>query len=214
MLRAAVFDLDGTLLNTLDDLTDSVNVTLARFDRPAVSSTQVRAALGGGGEKLFERVLVKGREDERFADMLAFFVPYYAQHCREKTAPYPGLMDTLQLMQEKQVKMAIVSNKADSAVRILAEAFFADMVTVAVGAKEGIRKKPCPDTVLEAMRLLGAKPEETLYIGDSEVDLDTARNAGIAVALVTWGFRDREQLAPMQPEYLIDEPAQLAQLFE
>ena len=213
MFHAAVFDLDGTLLNTLDDLADSTNAALLSFGKEPVTTQMVRASVGNGVDVLFEKVLPDGRQDSRYDELIRFFVPYYTQHCRIKTGPYPGIMEMLGALRDKGVRMAIVSNKADPAVRVLSEEFFNGYVAEAVGESKEIRKKPCPDTVLKALRLLDVKPEEALYIGDSEVDHETAKNAGIKVALVTWGFRDRDELEKMEPDYLIDDPMQLAALF-
>ena len=214
MLRAAIFDLDGTLLDTLGDLADSTNKTLEVFGRELVTEKQVRAAVGNGADVLFEKVLADGREDPEFREMLDHFTSWYAQHCLIRTGPYQGIMETLEDLKQQGTGMAIVSNKPDNAVQVLTKRFFGEYVETAVGARKDLRKKPNPDTVLEAMRLLGTLPDESLYIGDSEVDFETARNAGIPCALVTWGFRDRKLLEQLKPDFLIDEPMELCRLFK
>ena len=184
-----LFDLDGTLLNTIDDLTDAVNRTLARFDLPQRTRGEVRSFVGNGARLLMERAApeVTG---ERFEELLESYKADYDANCRVKTAPYPGVDELLQALKDAGVRTGLISNKPDSAVQPLYEAFFADTIDVAVGEREGIRRKPAPDTVLSAMEQLGAKPGETLYVGDSEVDIQTARNAGVACASVAWGFRN------------------------
>ena len=184
-----LFDLDGMLLNTIDDLTDAVNRTLARFDLPQRTRGEVRSFVGNGARLLMERAApeVTG---ERFEELLESYKADYDANCRVKTAPYPGVDELLQALKDAGVRTGLISNKPDSAVQPLYEAFFADTIDVAVGEREGIRRKPAPDTVLSAMEQLGAKPGETLYVGDSEVDIQTARNAGVACASVAWGFRN------------------------
>ena len=184
-----LFDLDGTLLNTIDDLTDAVNRTLARFDLPQRTRGEVRSFVGNGARLLMERAApeVTG---ERFEELLESYKADYDANCRVKTAPYPGVDELLQALKDAGVRTGLISNKPDSAVQPLYEAFFADTIDVAVGEREGIRRKPAPDTVLSAMEQLGAKAGETLYVGDSEVDIQTARNAGVACASVAWGFRN------------------------
>ena len=213
MYQSVIFDLDGTLLNTLDDLTDSVNAALSAFRLPEKTSDDVRLAVGNGGRNLMRMVIPGGEAHPAFQQILDYYVPYYEGHCRIKTRPYDGIMELLLRLQKKNTRMAIVSNKGDGAVRELAAQYFSGTIDQAVGEREGIRRKPAPDSVLEAMRLLESDPEKTLYVGDSEVDYTTAKNAGIDLALVTWGFRDREALSRLHPKYLIDHPGDLLELF-
>ena len=213
MYQSVIFDLDGTLLNTLDDLTDSVNATLSAFCLPEKTRDDVRQAVGNGGRNLMRMVIPGGEAHPAFQEILDYYVPYYENHCRIRTRPYEGIMDLLVSLREKQIGMAIVSNKGDGAVQELASLYFDGIIDQAVGERDGIRRKPAPDSVLEAMRLLGSAPKETLYVGDSEVDHTTAINAGLDVALVTWGFRDRNSLFGLHPKYLIDHPGDLLHLF-
>ena len=213
MYKAAVFDLDGTLLNTLEDIAASVNHTMEKYGFPRKTLDEVRMGVGNGGRKLMERCLPMGAEQPGFEEILTYYSGYYQAHCAIETKPYDGIMPMLETLKNQGVKMAIVSNKGDGAVKALAEEHFRGLIDQAVGEREGIRRKPCPDTVLEAMRLLGCGPEETLYVGDSDVDYHTAANAGIHVALVTWGFRNRGELEALQPEHLIDRAQQLCGLF-
>ena len=188
-----LFDLDGTLLDTLDDLTDAVNRSLVRYGLPQRSRAEVRAFLGNGARYLMEHA-APGLEAERFDALLRDYKADYDANCCVRTAPYPGIDALLQTLRAAGCRTGIISNKPDSAVQPLYERFFADTMDTAVGEREGIRRKPAPDAVLAAMERLGASPEQTLYVGDTEVDLETARNAGVDCAAVTWGFREVEQL--------------------
>lgn len=198
-----LFDLDGTLLDTLDDLTDAVNRALVRYHLPERDRMEVRAFLGNGAKYLMEHA-APGMEPERFETMLVEYKADYDANCVVKTAPYPGIEDLLLSLRARGVKTGIISNKPDSAVQPLYETFFSDTMDIAVGERAGIRRKPAPDTVLDAMERLGAKPEQTLYVGDTEVDLETARRAGVDCAAVTWGFRDPDQLIAAGAARLFD----------
>ena len=198
-----LFDLDGTLLDTLDDLTDAVNRSLVRYGLPTREKREVRAFLGNGAKYLMEHA-APGMEAERFDKMLVEYKADYDANCVVKTAPYPGIEALLHALRARGVKTGIISNKPDSAVQPLYETFFADTMDIAVGEREGIRRKPAPDTVLSAMERLGAAAGETLYVGDTEVDLETARRAGVDCAAVTWGFRDPDQLVAAGAERLFD----------
>lgn len=204
--QALIFDLDGTLLDTLDDLADGVNAALQMHGYPTKTRDEVCAAVGNGMVKLIERVVPGGREDPLFDRVLADFKQYYGAHCEDKTAPYPGIPELLGKLRESGVQMAIVSNKADYAVKKLAKAWFADTVPVAIGENEaaGIRKKPAPDTVDLALRELGLARAQAAYVGDSEVDIVTARNCEMPCLSVTWGFRSRDYLKAEGAETLLD----------
>lgn len=193
--RAVIFDLDGTLLDTLDDLCDAVNVALSAHGYPARTREEVRAFVGNGVRLLIARALPGGESDSRFEEVFATFLSYYAAHDRQKTAPYPGLVALLTSLQERGVHVAVVSNKFDAAVRELCAHYFGGLVEVAVGESPAVPKKPAPDTVLRAMQLLGVPAETCVYVGDSDVDIETAKNAGIPCISVLWGFRDRAFLA-------------------
>ena len=176
MIITVLFDLDGTLLNTLTDLSNSVNYALNSHHLPQRTELEVRSFLGNG---------------------------------LESTAPYPGIISLLKALQQKSVKMAIISNKVDTAVQQLNKKFFSDYIGIAVGEKPQIRRKPEPDSVLLAMKALDANPATTLYVGDSEVDYETAHSAGIRCALVTWGFRDRPDLEALHADYYVNSPHEL-----
>ena len=209
--QALIFDLDGTLLDTLDDLADSVNAVLHMYGYPQKTRDEVCAAVGNGIVKLIERVIPEGRENPSFDRVLADFKQYYGAHCEDKTAPYAGIPELLAQLQNVGVKMAIVSNKADFAVKTLAKAWFPNTIPVAIGENEaaGIRKKPAPDTVDLALRELGVTREQAAYVGDSEVDVLTARNCEMPCLSVTWGFRSRELFIESGADILIDTPQAL-----
>lgn len=195
MKKAVIFDLDGTLLDTLEDLRDSLNYALEQRGHRRQSTEEVRRKVGDGLAKLVERALEGSGADTAERDaVLEEFKPYYAAHCREKTCPYAGVTELMEALKDQGVRIAIVSNKVDGAVKALSGEFFPGLVDFAAGEKEGVRRKPAPDTVLEALRALEAEAAEAVYVGDSEVDIATAENAGMEAILVTWGFRDEEFL--------------------
>ncbi len=210
-MRAILFDLDGTLLDTLGDLHAAVNRTLARYELPARTLMEVRGFVGNGVEKLMERAIPQGKADPRFEEMLSDFKQDYAAHATDHTAPYAGIPALLRALKDGGYRVGVVSNKFDAATKALCGQFFGPLVDVAVGENErgGVRKKPAPDTVFNALRLLDA--DEGLYVGDSEVDIETAKNAHLPCVSVTWGFRSREELVASGATHLIDTPQQLTQ---
>lgn len=211
-IRAVIWDLDGTLLNTLGDLASSVNAALAAHHMPARTVEEVRMFVGNGIAKLVERSVPAGTDEQTTARVLADFTAHYAQHSRDTTRPYDGIIPLLDTLGARGVKMAIVSNKIDFAVRELNTEYFGERIAVAVGDDPSRSRKPAPDSVWEAMRRLGVTREETAYVGDSDVDVITARNAGVACVAVSWGFRDEaclkgagaQHIAP-SPEALLEE---------
>ena len=188
----AIFDLDGTLLNTLDDLAASTNHALAEFGLPARTRDEVRQFVGNGIMNLIRRAVPGGSSAQLVEAVYACFNEHYAAHSLDITAPYPGVVEVVEHVRALGMRCCVVSNKGDYAVRPLVEHFFPGQFAVAVGEREGIRRKPAPDTVLTCMRELGSTPEQCVYVGDSEVDVQTAANAGIDCVIVTWGFRDEE----------------------
>lgn len=194
MYEFFLFDLDGTLLDTLDDLHAATNAALTAFGLPKRTKEEVRSFVGNGIRKLIERAV--GKPDRRFEEILQCFKRYYGEHCEDETQPYEGVIDLLKAIKERGGKCAVVSNKADFAVKKLAKTYFGELVYVAIGENEeaGVKKKPAPDSVFAAMKALNADPKRTVYIGDSEVDIQTAKNAGLSCVSVTWGFKDEEFL--------------------
>lgn len=201
-----VFDLDGTLLDTLEDLKDSVNYALGSAGMPLCSMEKIRKSVGNGIRRLLELVVPEGLDHPRFEEVFNRFRDYYGEHCNDKTAPYPHIMELLAALKEKGYKMAIVSNKYYDGVQELNRLYFADYISVAIGEKEGIRKKPAPDTVLAALEKLGSCREAAVYVGDSEVDIATAANTGMDCIAVAWGFRTREEQEKAGGSVFADDP--------
>ena len=186
--------MDGTILDTLDDLTDTLNMSLAEVGMPVRTKDEVRSFVGNGVGKLLERAVPQGTTEEEMAALAGAFRKNYAVHCADKTKPYDGMPELIAALRAAGLKTAVVSNKVDFAVQTLAEGYFKGLFDMAVGEREGVRRKPAPDSVNEVMRTLGIPQEETVYIGDSDVDADTARNACVDFVGVEWGFRPREVL--------------------
>jgi len=205
----AVFDMDGTVLYTLDDLTDALNAALGQFSFPLRTVEEVRAFVGDGMRKLVERGAPSGTDFATLDRVFAAFSSYYHIHCADKTRPYDGVIDLLRALREKGVKTALVSNKSQDGVDALVERFFTGLFDVAVGERPGLARKPSPDGVNAALRALGADRATAVYIGDSEVDFFTARNASLPCISVTWGFRDRETLCALGATDFADTPQEV-----
>ena len=207
MKETYIFDLDGTLLDTLQDLTASVNYALRQYGMPEHSIDDVRRFVGNGVRLLMERAVPDGAENPQFEAVFATFRQHYMEHSLDTTRPYDGIPEMLQALQQRGCKLAVVSNKMMAATQELIAHFFPE-IPVAIGEDEGagIRKKPAPDTVFEALRQLGVDKDSAVYVGDSEVDLQTARNCGIPCISVLWGFRDREFLLQHGATTLIEHP--------
>ena len=204
-----IFDLDGTLLNTLNDLAASTNYALRWAGMPEHSVDDVRRFVGNGVKTLMERAIPDGLDNPKFDETYATFRKHYLEHSLDTTKPYSGIPEVLAELKRRGKKLAIVSNKFYAATQELARHFFPEPIEVAIGERENIRKKPAPDTVLEAMRQLGVGKEGTVYIGDSDVDIDTARNVGVPCISVLWGFRDRDFLIEHGATHLISKPEEL-----
>lgn len=204
--RYAIFDLDGTLLDTLDDLTDSMNYLLGKHNFPLRTRDEVRNFVGNGVRKLVERAVPNDyKEDDEFIDKFYNdFSLYYNSHSDIKTSPYPGTLDMLDKLLENGFDIAIVSNKIDSAVKDLSMKFFGERIKAAIGEKPSIRHKPEPDMVFMAMEKMDADKGNSIYIGDSEVDIQTAKNSGIPCISVLWGFKDRKFLEMSGASILVD----------
>ena len=204
-----IFDLDGTLLSTLGDLAASCNYALRSCGMPERSLDEVRQFVGNGVKMLMIRAVPGGEENADFEKAYATFREHYMHHILDTTAPYPGIMDMLKRLSEGGAKLAVVSNKFYAATQELVAHFFGDYVKVAIGEREQIRKKPAPDTVIEALRQLGADANSAVYIGDSDVDIDTARAAGMPCISVLWGFRDKDFLIQHGAETLVESPEEI-----
>ena len=209
---AVIFDLDGTLLNTLDDLADSVNYALTQYGLPARSTKEVCRFVGNGVRRLMTLAVPGGEAHEQFEEIFACFKKRYYDNSVGKTRPYDGIEALLQRLREGGFAMAVVSNKFDAAVADLNQRFFAQYIPVAIGERADLKRKPAPDMVLEAIRLLGKQKKECVYIGDSEVDIATAKNTGIDCISVLWGFRDRAELEQNGAACFAQTPEELAAL--
>lgn len=214
MTDTIIFDLDGTLLNTLEDLADSVNYALREYGLPERTLQEVKKFVGNGVELLMERAVAGGLSKEDQQECLIVFKQHYSENMNHKTRPYTGILDLIRELREKRYHIAIVSNKFDSAVKELNIEYFEGLFPVAIGASDTIAKKPAPDSVMEALRQLGVSKEQALYVGDSDVDVMTARNSGLSCVGVTWGFRDEELLSSMGASYIIHEPCQLLDILD
>lgn len=212
--NTVIFDLDGTLLDSLEDLTDSVNYALRICGYPERTIEEVRRFVGNGVRVLLNLAVPEGTSEIDTVNCLEIYRGYYSDHMQNKTQPYNGIDTLLKTLKEKDFKLAVVSNKYDSAVKALCRDFFGELIPVAIGESRGIAKKPAPDSVFTAMEQLGSSKEETLYVGDSEVDVHTARNAGLTCIGVTWGFRNRDILSAEGADVVIDKPEELLDCLE
>ena len=206
-----IFDLDGTLLDTLGDLAASVNYALRTHGMPEHSVDDVRRFVGNGVRKLMERAVPDGADNPRFDAAFATFRQHYMAHSLDTTRPYEGIPEALEALKARGCHLAVVSNKMMAATQALCHHFFPDTIEVAIGEDEaaGIRRKPAPDTVFAALKALGVGKEDAAYVGDSDVDIQTARNAGLPCISVLWGFRDRDFLISHGAQTFITHPAEL-----
>lgn len=213
-IDTVIFDLDGTLLDTIEDLTDSVNYILKKHNYPIRSIDEIRSFVGNGMRRLIELSAPGGLGEEKIESLFAELKEYYTAHSNIKTKLYPGILELLSYLQSNGYKTAIVSNKNHAAVCELKQIYFNDYIETAIGQKEGIRRKPYADCVFSALQNLGCGCENAVYIGDSEVDVKTAQNAGITCIAVSWGFRDRQQLIDAGAEIIVDDASEIISILE
>lgn len=204
-----IFDLDGTLLSTLNDLAASTNCALRWAGMPERTIEEIRMFVGNGVKLLMERAIPNGINNPKFEETYAKFREHYLEHNLDTTSPYKGIPALLRELKRRGKKLAIVSNKFYAATQDLAKHFFPDTIEVAIGERETIRKKPAPDSVLEALRQLGASKEGAVYIGDSDVDIMTAKNCGLPCISVLWGFRDKDFLIQHGGTIFVNKPADI-----
>lgn len=211
MKKIVIFDLDGTLLNTLDDLADSTNYALSKFGYPTRTIEEVQQFVGNGVAKLIERAIPDGKNNSNFEKCLNIFKENYAQNMYNKTAPYNGIIEMLSNLKSKGIKIAVVSNKFDLAVKELCKKYFEGFIDFAAGENEaqGIKKKPAPDTVISVLTEFNFAPEDAVYVGDSDVDIMTAKNSKMPCISVTWGFRDKKFLLENGATILINAPSEI-----
>lgn len=205
MIKTVIFDLDGTLLNTLEDLKDAANFALSEFGYPKRSLEEIRCFVGNGVRKLIERAVPEACEN--IDECLCIFKKNYSENMCNNTVPYNGILKILKDLQDNGVKIGVVSNKFDSAVKELCKKYFGNLVDIAVGQSDDVSKKPAPEGVFKVMKELGADKNSTVYIGDSEVDVQTAKNSGLPCIGVTWGFRNKNDL--QGADYIIDNPCDI-----
>ncbi|MBR3560719.1 MAG: HAD-IA family hydrolase [Oscillospiraceae bacterium] len=207
-----LFDMDGTVLDTLQDLWASTNAVLRELGFPERGMDDIRSYVGNGARNQIRRALPEGSGDDVIDDALARYRAYYAAHCRDHTKPYPGVAELLETLKGAGKRLAVVSNKPDAAVRLLSAEHFGTLMDVAIGETPSLRRKPAPDTVDAALAALGAEKNGAVYVGDSEVDVATAQNAGLPLIAVSWGFRSRAALRAAGAAVIVDTPEQLLPL--
>ena len=210
----AICDLDGTILNTLEDLADSTYYALKTCGYPERTMDEVRQFVGNGIRKLMERAVPEGTPVEEIDRVHETFTAHYKVHCADKTRPYDGIMELLQNLKKDGCKLAVVSNKADYGVQELCKQYFDGVFDFAVGEREGIRKKPAPDSVNEVLKTLGCSRDRAVYIGDSDVDIQTAANAQMDHIIVEWGFRDVPFLIAKGAKVLVEKPEEILEIVE
>ena len=209
-----IWDMDGTVLNTLIDLRDSVNYVLGLYGMPGHTIEEYRMFFGSGIRHALECAVTPGTTEATIDEMLPIFKEHYDIHCLDNTCPYEGIVEVMKKLKEQGYRMAIVSNKIDSAVKELNERFFSESVEVAIGERDGVKRKPAPDMVEQALLELGSTKEQAVYIGDSEVDMATARNSGLKCISVLWGFRDKEFLINEGATVFAETPEDLLNISE
>lgn len=207
--KTYIFDLDGTLLSTLNDLAASTNYALRWAGMPERTIEEVRMFVGNGVKLLMERAIPEGVNNPKFEETYAKFREHYMEHNLDTTRPYDGVPELLHELKRRGKHLAIVSNKFYAATQDLAKHFFPDTIEVAIGERENIRKKPAPDTVLEALRQLNVSKEDAVYIGDSDVDIMTAKNCGLPCISVLWGFRDKDFLIEHGGSLFVEKPIEI-----
>ena len=212
--KIIIFDLDGTLLNTLEDLTDSTNFALKSCSFPTKTIEEVKNFVGNGVSKLFERAVPKGTKKEILIKCINIFKKHYSENMYHKTVPYNGIIQLLKELKTNDYKIAVVSNKFDLAVKDLCKKYFADLIDFSAGENEnlGIKKKPAPDTVLKILNKFNLNSEQAVYIGDSEVDIQTAKNSNIQCISVTWGFKNREFLISNGATNIANSPQEIIEI--
>ncbi len=207
--EAVVFDLDGTLLDSIDDIRDSVNRSMRRLRLPEITREQAYQRVGNGSARLLELCLPGGRSFPGFDGVVADYTAWYADHCLVSTRPFIGLTEVLEALVSRGVRCAVVSNKPEDAADRICRRFFPGLLECTVGAGDGAPLKPAPDTTLAALARLGVPPERACYVGDTQVDVMTAKNAGMDMVAVLWGFRSRAQLLDAGAVVLADTPERL-----
>ena len=212
MYKAVLFDMDGTVLNTLGDLADAMNYSLRHFNMPEREEEELKTFLGKGPAHFVRCSVAEGTSPELCRQVQDFYEEYYDSHCQIRTAPYQGIPELMERLKARGIKLAVISNKQEPAVKILAQRHFRGLLELAVGTGPSIPCKPDPSAVLSAMERMGVQAEESLYVGDMDVDLNTARNAGIDCIGVAWGFMGRKKLEDLGAARIADSPEALGDM--
>lgn len=214
MINNVVFDMDGTILNTIDDIANSVNFALSKCGYPLRSMQEVLSFVGNGVKVLMQKAMPQGYTQKQFDECFAIFMEHYNEHKNDNTAPYDGILQLMEELQKSGVKMSVVSNKFDAGVKELANNLFKGYLPVAIGESEKVLPKPNPSGVWLAMQLMGASKEDTVYIGDSEVDFQTAKNSGLTFIAVTWGFRPKSLHIDLGVKYIAEKPMDIVEILK
>lgn len=204
--NTVIFDLDGTLLDTLEDLTNCVNYILKKYNFSLRTKDEIRSFLGNGIQKLLERSLPENEIIKDFEQIHQDFNDYYAMHCADKTKLYDGILELLESLKQMNIKIAVVSNKGNYAVQDLRKKYLDGVIELAVGETKEVKRKPAPDMLLYALQELGSNADQSLFVGDSEVDIDTAKNANLTCLSVTWGFRTKQFLTEHAATNFVEKP--------
>jgi len=212
--KMVVFDLDGTLLFTLEDLYLAVNHCMRTFGFPERDRKTVRKTVGNGIHKLIEDFVPEARGTDRIEEIYQEFMRYYNAHCKENTRPYDGILELVDQLREDGYLVSVLSNKGDFAVQELCKQYFGDKLDFALGLKDGLRRKPYPDTLNTILKEFDLQADEAVYVGDSEVDVELAKNAHMDCISVTWGFRDREIVEALNPGRVADTPDEVLRMIE
>lgn len=212
MINTIIFDLDGTLLNTIDDISDSMNSTLTHFNKPRRTLAEIKSFVGNGARQLVKLSVPTNTSEEEVDDIFNYYLNHYKENIQKKTRPYDGVFELLEALHIEGYNLAILSNKPDNGVKELNKQYFSTYITYAFGETAGIPKKPAKDGVLRAISAMNVDINSCIYVGDSEVDVMTAKNSNIPSIACTWGFRTRDELILHNPTYLVDKPLEILDL--
>ncbi len=210
--KAVIFDMDGTILNTLEDLKNATNYSLRQFNMPERTLEEVRMFVGNGIKKLIERAVPAGTTEEKINELLKVFLEYYEIHSADNTSAYPGIQNLVEELKKLGIKTAVSTNKADEPAQELGKKYFNGVFDLIVGQKDGLRTKPAPDSVNEILRILNIQKKDAVYIGDSDVDVQTAKNSGLDFIGVSWGFRGRKFLEQNGAKNIVDSANEILKL--
>lgn len=210
--KAVIFDMDGTILNTLEDLKNATNYSLRQFGMPERSLEEVRMFVGNGIRKLVERAVPAGTSEEKIAQVFDVFLEYYEIHSADNTSPYPGILELVEKLKKSGIKTAVSTNKADIPAQELGREYFNGIFDLIVGQQDGLKVKPAPDSVNKILSILDIQKKDAIYIGDSDVDVQTAKNSGLDFIGVSWGFRGREFLEKNGAKNIVDNANEILDL--